>query len=121
MGLGEVNGYSAVRSMICSTLVSRAGSPTISSPPYSLPQPELPHGFWCSPGEVAEPDRVLAVKQVAEAAIASHSSPYSVIDVLRIGSTSMQNAAIFMTFVYWLYCVEHVTTTLNEHSKTDLF
>jgi hypothetical protein len=24
---------------------------TMSSPPHSLPQPELPHGFWCSPAD----------------------------------------------------------------------
>jgi hypothetical protein len=26
--------------------------PTMSSPLHSLPQPELPHGFWCSPSPV---------------------------------------------------------------------
>src|SRR4051812_16692848 len=39
---------SMVRSMTCSPPCIRPCPPTMSSPPHSLPQPELPHGFWCS-------------------------------------------------------------------------
>src|SRR5687768_12311709 len=34
--------------MTCSPPCIRPCPPTMSSPPHSLPQPELPHGFWCS-------------------------------------------------------------------------
>ena len=40
---------STARCATCSPPGIRPCPPTMSSPPHSLPQPELPHGFWCSP------------------------------------------------------------------------
>ena len=39
---------STARCTTCSPAGIRPCPPTMSSPPHSLPQPELPHGFWCS-------------------------------------------------------------------------
>jgi hypothetical protein len=37
------------RSTTCSPPGIRPCLPTMSNPSHRLPQPELPHGYWCSP------------------------------------------------------------------------
>jgi hypothetical protein len=43
---------SMTRFTTCSPAGIRPCPPTVSSPPHSLPQLELPYGFWCSPLDI---------------------------------------------------------------------
>ena len=73
---------STVRSMTCSPPCIRPCQPPMSSPPHLVLQPELPHGFWCSPdhprsarGCAAGPDlrrliQLLVVRRLPNAQLA---------------------------------------------------